>query len=363
VTITYTATPTSVASQQFGIPNQTDEFQVAPDGTLQVRWVQGSGTWHGPLAISSPSFTPAGSHLAVSPQFGVPNQTDVFVVGANGAIDVFWVQGAGTWHGPLAITGTSTSTPGAGLAASAQFGVPNQTDVWVVGNNTAINVSWVSGAGTWQGPLRITKPESAPAGAPLATSAQFGVPNQTDVFVVGDNRAVNVYWVSGAGTWQGPLRITQAFIAPAGAPLATSAQFGLPNQTDVFVVENDGAINVSWVSGAGSWQGPLGITPMGVSQPGAALASSQQFGISNQTDVFTVKKDGTIDVSWVQGGGTWQGPLAITPTGFASQGVALAASNQFGISSQTDVFVVGSDGATHVSWVEGGGTWNGPLQI
>jgi hypothetical protein len=33
------------------------------------------------------------------------------------------------------------------------------------------------------------------------------------------------------------------------------------------------------------------------------------------------------------------------------------------ISNQTDVFVVGSDAATHVSWVEGGGTWNGPLQI
>jgi hypothetical protein len=351
-----------VASPQFGIPNQTDAFGVAPDGTLQVRWVQGNGAWHGPLAISAPGFAPAGSHLAVSQQFGIPNQTDVFVVGANGAIDVFWVEGAGTWHGPRPITGTGTSTPGAGLAASNQIGIPNQTDVWVVDNNKAINVSWVQGAGTWQGPLRITQPDFAPAGAPLATSPQFGAPNQTDVFVLANNGAIWVSWVQGRGSWQGPLAISPGNSTP-GAGLTASAQFGVPNQTDVFVVENDDAIHVSWVQGGGSWQGPLRITPTGVAQPSAELASSQQFGISNQTDVFTVEKDGTIDVSWVRGGGTWQGPLAITRTGFAAPGAPLVASNQFGISSQTDVYVVGSDASTHVSWVEGGGTWMGPLQI
>ncbi len=45
--------------------------------------------------------------------------------------------------------------------------------------------------------------------------------------------------------------------------------------------------------------------------PGVALASSQQFGISNQTDVFVVAEKGTMDVSWVEGAGTWKGPLQI----------------------------------------------------
>jgi hypothetical protein len=116
------------------------------------------------------------------------------------------------------------------------------------------------------------------------------------------------------------------------------------------------------VQSAGTWQGPLAISP-GNAPPGAGLAVSAQFGVPNQTDVFVVANDGTTRVSWVQGGGTWQGPLGITPTGFAAAGVALAASNQFGISNQTDVFVVGSDGATHVSWAQGRGTWKGPLQI
>jgi hypothetical protein len=184
------------------------------------------------------------------------------------------------------------------------------------------------------------------------------------VFVVGANGGIDVSRVQGGGTWHGPLPITGTpGTSTPGAGLTASNQFGIPDQTDVFVVENDDAIHLSWVEGGGSWQGPLRITPTGVEEPGAELASSQQFGVSNQTDVFAVEKDGTIDVSWVRGGGTWGGPLAITKTGFADSGVALAASNQFGISSQTDVFVVGTDGATHVSWVEGGGTWDGPLQI
>jgi hypothetical protein len=360
VTITYGAP--LVASKQFGISNQTDEFQVAPDGTLQVRWVQSGGAWQGPLTISSLGFAPRGSRLAVSQQFGIPNQTDVFVVGFNGAIDVFWVQSGGAWQGPLAITGTGTSTPGAGLTASAQFGVPNQTDVFAVANDRAINVSWVQSAGAWQGALGITPTGFAPRGAELASSEQFGIGNQTDVFAVANDGATHVSWVQGAGTWKGPLAISPGN-APAGAGLTASAQFGVPNQTDVFVVENDGATRVSWVQGSGTWHGPLGITPTRVSQPGAGLASSRQFGISNQTDVFAVGNDGAIHVSWVQGSGTWRGPLAITRTGFAARGAALASSPQFGISDQTDVFVVAENGATHVSWVHGGGTWKGPLQI
>jgi hypothetical protein len=85
------------------------------------------------------------------------------------------------------------------------------------------------------------------------------VSNQTDVFVVGGNGATQVMWVAGAGAWQGPMGITQPNTAPAGAGLATSPQYGVSNQTDVFVVANDGAADLSWVQGAGAWQGPRAI--------------------------------------------------------------------------------------------------------
>jgi hypothetical protein len=352
-----------VASPQLGVPNQTDVFSVAANGAVQVRWVVGAGAWHGPLAISPPGIAPAGAHLAASPQFGIPNQTDVFLVANGGATEVLWVQGAGNWNGPLGISPTGLALPGAALGVSNQFGVPNQTDVFVVANSGATDVSWVAGAGNWSGPLGITPSGTSPAGAGLAVAPQLGVPNQTDVFVVANNGATDVSWVAAAGSWSGPLRISPTGLAPAGAALVVSNQFGIPNQTDVFVVANGGATEVLWVQGAGGWKGPLGISPAGLAPAGTALGVSNQLGVPNQTDVFVVANGGATQVSWVAGGGGWNGPLSITPAVTAPAGAALGVSNQFGIPNQTDVFVVGTSGATEVSWVDGADIWKGPVTI
>jgi hypothetical protein len=130
------------------------------------------------------------------------------------------------------------------------------------------------------------------------------------VFVVGGDGASRVSWVQDAAAWQGPAPITPTNTAPAGAALAASRQFGIGNQTDVFVVDNTGATRVSWVQSSGSWNGPLGITLAGNAPKGAHLAASAQFGIPKQTDLFVVDSTGSTEVSWVQSG-AWQGPLRI----------------------------------------------------
>ena len=79
------------------------------------------------------------------------------------------------------------------------------------------------------------------------------------MFVVGNNGATQVSWVAGGGNWGGPLAIGPGGLAPAGARLAASNQFGLPNQTDVFVFDNSGATDVMWVVGGGNWGGPMAI--------------------------------------------------------------------------------------------------------
>ncbi len=364
--LAYTAPQASVStpvasSPQFGVPNQTDVFSVAPNGAVNVRWVSAGGAWGGPLAISAPGLAPPGSRLAVSNQFGL-NQTDVFVVGTNGAIQVLWVSGGGAWGGPLAISPAGLAPAGAGVAASNQFGLPNQTDVFVVGTNGATQVDWVQGGGAWHGPLAISPASLAPAGAGVAASNQFGLPNQTDVFVVGTNGATEVNWVQGGGAWHGPLAISPAGQAPAGAGVAASNQFGLPNQTDVFVVGTNGATQVDWVSGGGAWHGPLAVSTPGLAPAGAGVAASNQFGL-NQTDVFVVGTNGATQVDWVSGGGAWGGPLAISPAGQAPAGAGVAASNQFGLPNQTDVFEGATSGGLQVVWVSGGGPWNGPLGI
>ncbi len=122
-------------------------------------------------------------------------------------------------------------------------------------------------------------------------------------------------------------------------------------------------MNVAWVVGADRWNGPVPISPAGLFPPGAAVAASNQFGIPNQTDVFAVGRDGALRVAWVVSAGNWNGPVSISPTNLFPAGAAVAASNQFGIPNQTDVFAADSDGVLHVAWVVSAGNWNGPISI
>ncbi len=352
-----------VASPQFGLPGQTDVFRVAPNGAIEVRWVQGAGLWQGPLPISPPGLAPPGSQVAVSNQFGEPDQTDVFVVGNDGAVHVVWAVGAGGWGGPLPVSPPGLAVAGASVAVSNQFGEPDQTDVFVVGNDGAVHVVWAVGAGGWGGPLPVSPPGLAPPGSQVAVSNQFGEPDQTDVFVVGNDGAVHVVWAVGAGGWGGPLPVSPPGLAVAGASVAVSNQFGEPDQTDVFVVGNDGAVHVVWAVGAGGWGGPLPVSPPGLAVAGASVAVSNQFGEPDQTDVFVVGNDGAVHVVWAVGAGGWGGPLPVSPPGLAVAGASVAVSNQFGEPDQTDVFVVGNDGPVHVVWAVGAGAWGGPLAI
>jgi hypothetical protein len=300
-----------------------------------------------------PRYT-TGSEVAASQQFGLI-QTDVFVVNKNGTVNVLWVVDAGIWTGwPIGATGVFP--PGAPLAASRQFGL-DQTDVLGVDKNGTVNVLWVVGGGVWSsvpiGPAGMFLP-----GAALAASQQFGL-NQTDVFGVNKNGTLNVMWVVGGGVWAGPVPIGPAGMFPPGAPLAASQQFGL-DQTDVFVVDKNGTLNVMWVVGGGVWAGPVPIGPPEMFPPGAHVAASRQFGL-NQTDVFVVDKNGTLNVIWVVGAGVWA-HVPIGPARRFPPGAPLAASQQFGL-DQTDVFVVDNTGVLNVMWVVGAGVWAGPQPI
>ncbi|HEU0316322.1 MAG TPA: hypothetical protein VFR49_03270, partial [Solirubrobacteraceae bacterium] len=117
--------------------------------------------------------------------------------------------------------------------------------------------------------------------------------------------------VVGGGAWSGPVRISPTGIARPGAPVAASNQFGIPNQTDVFFVDTAGALNVAWVVGGGKWGGPGRIGAVGVAPSGATVAASNQFGIGNQTDVFLIDRTGALNVAWVNAAGAWHGPVPI----------------------------------------------------
>jgi hypothetical protein len=341
------------ASQQFSF-NQTDVFAVDQNGQLTVSWVDNAGPWQGPLNIGPAGIAPAGANVAACRQFGL-SQTDVFLVDNNGQLNVFWVDNAGGWNGPEKIGPAGLANPGCPLAVSQQFGL-NQTDVFLIDKNGQLNVFWVDNAGPWSGPEKIGPVGNANPGSFLAASQQFGL-SQTDVFLVDKNGQLNVFWVDNAGPWNGPGKIGPVGNANPGCHLAASQQFGL-NQTDVFLVDKNGQLNVFWVDNAGPWSGPEKIGPAGYANPGSAVAASQQFGLS-QTDVFLVDKNGQLDVFWVDNAGPWNGPEKIGPANIAIAGGALAASQQFGL-SQTDVFLMDDNGRLNIFWVDNAGAWNGP---
>jgi hypothetical protein len=356
-----------VASQQFGA-DQTDVFAIDRAGQLVVFYAAGAGRWNSTIGFGPTGLARRNAALAVAQHQGVPDQTDVFLVAQNGQLNVFSVSASGTVSGPVPFGPAGLAPSGAPLAASPQFGVPGQTVVFVVDGNGQLNVLWADGTGTWAGPETIGPAQVVPAGANLAVSQQIGIPDQTDVFLIDANGQLRVYWVDGAGTWRGPEAIGPQGVAPPGSSVAVSQQFGARNQTDVFVFDSTGRLNVYWVDGARSWNGPVKVGSEGVAPPGAPLAACQQFGAVDQTDVFVVDATGRLNAFWVDGAKAWYGPTAIGPEGVAAAGSALAASRQFGLPAQTDVFLVGQSGTNGpgwptVYWVDGAGSWSGPKTL
>lgn len=346
--------------------SELDVFFIDPHGTMRIAWrVPGGGTWNPPVQLGLSGIFPRGAGVASLLRPGTV-EMDVFAVDTLGALTftLHWIDvgNAALSGGRNSIGPTHHFPPGAPVAVSPQYGI-DQIDVFAVDNHGALNVAWINPGGAWNAPLAISHKHVFPRWAGVAVSNQFGIPNQTDVFAIDREGALTVTWVVAGGAWQGPGRIGPCGRFPPGAPVAASNQFGIANQTDVFAVDREGALNVAWVVGDGAWNGPVRISHPGVFPPGAHLAVSEQFGIGNQTDVFCIANNGGLHVSWVDGAGSWHGPAQIGSACHFCPGEPVAASNQFGIPDQTDVFVCDHEGALNGAWVVGGGTWHGPVRI
>jgi hypothetical protein len=90
----------------------------------------------------------------------------------------------------------------------------------------------------------------------LAFERQGG--DQVDCVLIGTDGAVYVMWTVAPAVWSDPFRLTPPNTAPPGAGIALHHQGG-PNQLDALFVDNNGVVNVMWVTDGGGWQGPVGI--------------------------------------------------------------------------------------------------------
>ncbi len=294
---------------------------------------------------------PSGGHLAVERQSD--HQLDVFFIGRDGALHVSWVIDGETWQGPVRISRPGLAPSGGPIAAARQGA--DQLDVFFLGRDGALYVSWVVGGGIWQGPLRLSARGVAPPGGNLVVFHQGR--EQLDVLYIGNDQKVNVHWVGGLGNWQGPVSLGTKPVAPPGAALTAIEQ--VPNQLSVLFIGHDQKLNVHWVVGGGVWQGPVALGTHAVAPAGAHLAAIKQ--LPDQTSVLFIGNDRKLNVHWVAGGGTWQGPVALSPQAVAPPGAGIALVTQ--VSNQTTALFLGDNGQLLVQWVIGGGVWQGPVAI
>src|SRR5579884_432332 len=366
------------------------------DGAVWNTWKKHNGPWRDGVAGHPRQITPAGfvpqeGYITVCKQND--GQLDVFAVGFDGAVWSTWESNNSPWRDarnarePVRITPSGLATPGAPVFAASRPG--NELDVFFVGIDGAIWVTWEKGDSQWQDgeggrePRRITPQSLFPAAAHLCACQQsLGL---FDVFAVNNDGAIVVTCNTGDradGLWldgtdgRKPLLVSPVGFAPPGAPLATAKQSA--DQLDVFVVGMDGAVSVTWERGNGAWRdgqdgrAPARITPPDFCPPGSHLAVAQQS--EDQLDVFVVGNDGAVYVTWEQGDSSWRDggpgglPVAITPPKTAAPGAPLQAVME--AQNRWNIFVINSDGAITLTWEDSNGPWTdgidgrpGPVEV
>ena len=98
-------------------------------------------------------------------------------------------------------------------------------------------------------------------GRQLRWPKRLGTTDQTDVFLIDKNGQLNVFSLDSNGKWGGLVKVGSQNLAPSGSPLVVSPQFGVSDRLDVFVIGQTDA-NHQWLPalfsqvGTNPWQGP-----------------------------------------------------------------------------------------------------------
>jgi len=307
--------------------------------------------------LSAPGFAPPASAIT-SVYYPLNNQLETFVVGADGAVYVIWKAQNDVWNAPVPLTAAGFAPPGSPMSA-VYYPLNEQLEVFVVDNAGAVNVLWKAQNGTWNAPVPLTAAGFAPLGAPLA-AVYYPLNEQLEVFVVDNNGAINVLWKAQNGTWNAPVALTAPGLAPSGASLS-GVYYPLNEQLEVFVADVNGAVEVLWKAQNGAWNPPAVLTGPGFAPAGAALTSAY-YPLNEQLEVFFIDNAGAVDVLWKAQNGAWNSPVAISAAGLTTPGSQLRAA-YYPPNEQLEVLFMGSDGAWYVTWKAQNGAWNVPVGL
>jgi hypothetical protein len=332
-----------VAAVYQPLNEQVEVFVVDANGALNVVWKDNNGSWKAPFPLTSANFTIPGASIAAI-YYPTYQQLEVFVVDKNGVLNVVWKDHNGPWHAPVGLTDPGFAPPGAPLAAVYQP-LNEQLEVFVVGANGALNVVWKDNNGTWKRPFALTGAAFAAPGAHVA-GAYYPSYKQLEVFLLDMNGVLNVVWKANNDAWHSPVGLSSQGFAPQGAPLTAIYQ-PLNEQLEVLTVDSRGAINVVWKEHNSLWHSPVGLTGVDSINVGSALTGIYH-PPNEQLEVFFIDKLGAFDVLWKEHNSAWKGPIGVTERHFVAG--AAVATVFYPRYDQVEAFTTGKDGVLSVEW-------------
>jgi hypothetical protein len=274
-------------------------WAIGKNGWLYQSWVDGTGTWNKPVIppkqgepVPAYPFKPLNvccqSHY--TDQFGDQRRTGPFI-------------GFDREDGGIAVH----KLPDGKLAVLTVDSVGRLNSVNIV--KLCNDIECATRAHKDIGPWKLF-----PFGGDVAMAQQAD--NLVSSLAIGNNGAMYVSWVGGAGReWESPVQISPPNVFPLGAPIAMAKQ--TKDVLTALTVGNDGALYVSWTA-PGGWNKPLnakgpgpyspvGISPKGLFPPGAGIAMTNFNGV---LEALIAGKDGSIYVAWTGPKG-WDGPVRI----------------------------------------------------
>ena len=320
--------PPSIAAAWQPLNDQLEVFAIDVRGTLKAVWQAADGYWQPSFNLSAPGLAPPGAPLTAVWQ-PINEQLEVFSIGTNGALTDTWKAHNGPWFPPTYVTPPNYAAPGANLTAVFQP-LNNQLEVFAIDATGAVQVAWKAQNGSWQGPVALTPPGSAPPGAPISAVWQ-PLNEQLEVFWIDPTGTVLGIWKQHNGEWARPFPLTAAGFANPRAHLAAVWQ-PLNEQLEVFTTDRAGAVKGVWKEHNESWQAPFVVDGPGVAISGAEIVATWE-PEGERLSVVTLGTNGqlidafkTHNESWYPGPGAFSSQLAMTGiAGSWPTGAALAA--------------------------------------
>jgi hypothetical protein len=285
---------------------------------------------------------------------------DLFVVGADGAVDSTYRDQSGGWKPWFTIGSAGLATPG--QPVTAVWRGNDHLDLFVVGADGAVHSTYWEPAGSWQPWFTIGAGGLAVPGQPVtALWAPGASQTHLDLFVVGADGAIrSTYWEQ-ASSWQPWFTIGSAGLASAGKRQPVSALWAAGAiHLDLFVTGADGAVHSTYWEPASSWQPWFTIGAGGLAVPGQPVTAAWES--NDHLDLFVVGADGAVHSTNWEPASSWRNWFAISPTGLAARNQPQAVTVSWTPCCNDgpinlNLFIVGADGAVHSTWWTESSSW------